>query len=245
MENEELKPDIKPDGKPNIKPEAPIDDKPVVPQWAQKRFSELSKQVHAQKDQNARLAQENAALAARLKTPAGAPAQQPQPAPAQPAATQQQIDEFVRSEAARLAADTEFTNRCNDIFEAGKKEFPDDWKEQLGQFSNLAGLPTHFVEAAFEVGDAHKILYHLSKDLDEAQRLFEMRPVKLAVELERLNRKLNARKVPSKAPPPIDTIEGGKGSGAAKNPEEMSSAEWHAWRAQDLAAKRAQREAMR
>lgn len=102
--------------------------------------------------------------------------------------------------------------------------------DPVGQVSALA------IEAAEAPG---KILHHLAKNPDEAERIASLSPGKQAREILRLEEKLAKPPVkPSKAPEPIAPVGGNAVVGdempdAAKNPDA-----WLKWRNKDIAAKR-------
>jgi hypothetical protein len=197
-----------------------------MPKWVKARLGEMTAQKYTMKQQMDAIAAENARLQSMIEK-----GQIPQ----KDMIPVDQVRNLVRNEANKIAATKLFDDQCNQIYDKGMNEF-DDFRESLGHFGPLGGLPPQVIEAANEVGDAHQILYTLSKDLDEADRIFKLGPVKLAVELSKLHAKINKRtRTPSKAPDPIKPIEGRSSEG--KSVETMTTAEWMTWREEQLQAK--------
>lgn len=76
-----------------------------------------------------------------------------------------------------------------------------------------------------------EVAYYLSANREEAQRIKEMQPLAAAAALGRLEAKLSLPKprTETKAPPPPSTLNGTV-KGPGKNPEDMTQAEYVAWR---------------
>jgi hypothetical protein len=130
--------------------------------------------------------------------------------------------------AAQHAKTAAFNAACDAVAEAGKSAHA-DFDSAIKNFGSLGGLQPGFVEAALESGSPSEVLYHLGKDLDEAARIMALTPLKQAAELARLAEKLKTPKSISKAPEPIKPLGGGKTVGQ-KSPDDMTMAEFVAWR---------------
>lgn len=114
-----------------------------------------------------------------------------------------------------------------------------DFDEVMGEIKAtdpVANVSALAVEAADAPG---KILYHLAKNPDEAERIASLLPGKQAREILRLEEKLAKPPVkPSKAPDPITPV-GGKAAVGDEMPDpNKDPAKWLEWRQRDLAAKR-------
>lgn len=137
------------------------------------------------------------------------------PAPAAPPAngrtyTQAEFDEQVRQ---RTVADA-FNKQADAMYDAGKTKFP-DWKESV-ELLNATGIMTPtLLEAAMATDAGAEVIHHLGNDLDEAQRVLSLPPIRMAAELAKMASKLTApTKVPvSSAPAPIKPV------GGAVNPQ--------------------------
>lgn len=122
-------------------------------------------------------------------------------------------DEIVRQveqRASELAAMKVYNDKANAIYEAGVKEFP-DFQSKIDGFKT-AGMPlsTELIEAAIEVGDAHRLIHYLGKNLDEAERIMNLKPHQMGAALGKLAIKASAPivKQQSKTPSPIKPIGG-------------------------------------
>lgn len=145
---------------------------------------------------------------------AGTPAA---PAPT-PAAGESQADFEVRvaTEAARIAAATDWAKQCNDVAAAGRAAFP-DFDSRLGAIkatvngqdeAELAAYNS-VLETAIETGKGHQLLYELGANPGEVRRLMGLSPTKRAMELATKAASLGAKSAapdPSQAPQPITPI---------------------------------------
>lgn len=144
--------------------------------------------------------------------------------------------------AAQLSAETMFNNRIEDIWQNGVKEYTD--------FSlaveNIKLLGETFQNAlpiiAETTKDAHKVIHHLSQNLDESNRILSLPPIRLAAEIARLEASLNKPAPPkqiSNAAKPITTVSGTKP--AAKDFDasdtSISTEQWMKNRTADLKSK--------
>lgn len=79
------------------------------------------------------------------------------------------------------------------------------------------------------------LVHHLANHLDEAVRISRMAPHMAAAELARLEARVSAPKAKpvTNAPAPVPTVGGGTAP-VSKNPDDMTSAEWLAWRNKQL-----------
>lgn len=125
-------------------------------------------------------------------------------------------DEAIIAEAQALAkqisAQEIWNKECNRIGEAGTKEFKDFDKVVEGYKTNFNGqVPTQLIEGAIEVmpGQEAKMLHYLGKNLDVAEHILSLSPVKAGAALAKLADKLNAKPAVSKAPAPIKPVAGG------------------------------------
>ncbi len=192
--------------------EQPQQEKPKN-DWVQRRIDQLTREKHEEKRQRE-------ALEARLR--------ELQPDATTTTAPPMTADQ-IRAEAARLVAQEKFDAACNKVFDAGKTEFP-DWDTSLRTFQMLGGASQDFLEAVTSMDAGHKVLHHLGQNPEEAERLLSLPPLRMALELARLETTVGqAKPAPvSKAPAPISPV-GGKS--APVEPEEFAStADYVAWR---------------
>ncbi|RQZ17241.1 hypothetical protein DIE15_12265 [Burkholderia sp. Bp9031] len=181
--------------------------------WVQRRIDQLTREKHEEKRQRE-------ALEARLRE------LQPD---ATTTTTQPMTADQIRAEATRLIAQEKFDTACNRVFDAGKTEFP-DWDTSLRTFQMLGGASQDFLEAVTSMDSGHKVLHHLGQNPEEAERLLSLPPLRMALELARLETTVGqAKPAPvSKAPAPISPV-GGK-SAPVEPAEFATTADYVAWR---------------
>lgn len=142
---------------------------------------------------------------------------------------QGEIAELVKAEAVKLKAEESFNDACNKTYDAGVKEHGAAFDKAMQNLS-LIGMNRSFLEMVSTTDAGSKILYHLGQDLDEAERISNLPPIKMARELTLLEVKLGSEKVKkiSNAPAPLNHVSGK--SGGTKSPAEMTDAEYAKWR---------------
>jgi hypothetical protein len=128
-------------------------------------------------------------------------------------------DAEIQRRAEQLAATSRFNEQCNKIAEKGKESFA-GFDTALANLNAVGALgansnPT-FLQTVAELPEAHKLLYHLGNNPDEAARINSLPPLKMAIELAKIETKiaLPQTKQTSKAPPPITPV---TGTGGANN----------------------------
>jgi len=212
---------------------------PKTPAWMQKRLDVLARQ-RGEAERRAALEADRAAKAEALLKKL-ATAANPEEAQkifgedTQAAPAEGDLVQVVNARAAEIADVRAFNEACNNIYHKGIEQFP-DFSERLTLARSAEILSRPLVEAAAELGNPHEVLYNLMGDMDEAERIAQLSPVKMAVALARFAEKKTAvaRKV-SAAPPPITPVSGH--ATPTKDPDKMSPAEWRRWREEQLAAK--------
>jgi len=235
-------------------PPAQANKTPQYPAWFQKRINSLT----AEKNEARRLAAEAQAQAAALleqlsaarvggqsSTTTAAPAPAPvaqTPAVQQPPTvpssaqlpvvpmTEAEIEARATAKAQEIARVAAFNKACNDIAEAGKTEFP-DFDDSIKNLNMLGGMSTPMLETLTEIPNAHKVIQALGKDPDMAERVMRLPPVKMAMELARIESSLGKTPAPkpvSTAPKPITPIDGSVR--AQEDPSNMSMEQFVKWR---------------
>jgi hypothetical protein len=96
----------------------------------------------------------------------------------------------IKAEARRLVQQERFDEACNKTFEAGKKDFP-DFEQSLRTFGMLGGAPQEFLEAVTSMDGGHKVIHHLGANPEEAERLLSLPPLRMAMELTRIEASLS------------------------------------------------------
>lgn len=234
----------KPEEKPTeVKPEEkPAEGKPAETKedWRDRRIAKLT----------ARLKE------AEAKPKAGEGEAKPEgeaPAPAQP--TEEQIRARIKQEAAQQAEWDKFNEACNAAAAQGREDYGkeafnssiDKLTKNLVDREDKASVDAYneFLQAALETGEAPRLLYELGQNLDEAERILSLPPIKRAVALAKL-----AAREPEKissAPKPINPI-GNRGAShqhiEPDDPERgdrLTTAEWMKRREEQVAKQRATR----
>lgn len=124
-----------------------------------------------------------------------------------------------------------------------REEFPD-----FDEVRNARGLAISETmrDAIFEAEDlGPRIHYYLGKHPDEAMRIYQLPAGKQQYEIGRIVERLGSggklpTREPSKAPQPIAPVGGGGGGKAAKDPAQMTDAEWHRYEQARAARRRRQ-----
>lgn len=101
-------------------------------------------------------------------------------------------------------------------------------------------MDTDLADQIFEMDKGPEVAYHLGSNLEEAERIFALDPVRRARELTKLEFQVDALKpkVVSDAPDPITPLSGSESAGE-KDPDSMTADEWSAWRYRNIEAKKA------
>ena len=194
---------------PAVDPAATPDPKATEAEGVQRRINEITAQKYAAQreakaERDARLAAEAKAeeLLSRIsKTPATTP--DPAAPAVDPKVTEAEIDRRATEKAELLARAKVCNDACNNIVDAGKKEFK-DWDATVANLRMVGAIgpdvPADFLETAIELKDPQKILHYLGSNLDEAERIVKSSPKKMAMEMARIEAALNAPVAPAPAP---------------------------------------------
>lgn len=205
--------------------------------WFQRRIDELTREKYEARRESENLKARLAALEAQA-VPNQTDKANPTPAKAMSPAEQEAMITARAEEKARMM---EFTKDCNKIYENGTKSF-DDFGKSIEAFNQLGGLNTpqgaNLVAASMETDEPHKVLYALSKDLDEASRLMSLPPIRQAAALIKFANNLATKPSKSKAPAPIKPLNGNADSTRNMEDDSMDMAEWIATRERQLAERR-------
>jgi membrane protein involved in colicin uptake len=105
-----------------------------------------------------------------------------------------------------------------------------DYDEVVGEFiaAELPSLDANAKRAILESDIGPKLLYHLAKNPEEAERIAKLSPVRQVIEIGKMEERVVPVKQGSKAPPPVSGV---KGSSAIQNyREDMSDAQYKAYR---------------
>lgn len=181
--------------------------------WVQRRIDQLTREKHE---------------ALRRAADAEARINQSQQSNGEQQTERRLTPDEIRAEARKLVQQEKFDEACNKVFDAGKTEFP-DWDSSLRTFQMLGGATPEFLEAVTAMDAGHKVLHHLGQNPETAERLLSLPPLRMALELARLETTVGQAKPKpvSNAPAPINPI-GGR-SAPVEPPEFATTAEQIAW----------------
>lgn len=223
-------------------PEQPPKKRKTAEQALQGRVAYLTK-VAADKDRELDAARSLLAAAGYDPATGAAPEGQAAPPALQPGT--EAFRQAVAVEAQRMAAEQSFTADCNRVFAQGVQAHGELFKEAVANLNMMGvigpkqGGTDPFLEAALVTDDPAAVLNHLGSDLDEAQRIASLPPIRMAAELAKLGSRLSsgpaaakpAAPTTSSAPAPIRPIGGAaKPSGDIYDPG-LSDDEYYARRA--------------
>lgn len=190
-------------------PPAPVEE--PRQDWRDRRLAEQQQRL---RERNARIQELEAQLAAQGQTPAQ-PGTQPQygqpgqyqPTGAPPGDLQKQINEA----AAQMAAAQEFTRRCNDVADQGRRVY-NNFDNRVTRLVGLVDATDRtqveqynsFLKACMQTGQASRLIYELGGDLDEAARIMAMDAVGMTYELTRMSMRTGTEA--SAAPRPLNPV---------------------------------------
>ncbi len=192
--------------------------------WRDRRIAKLTAQLAQSRQQGARPAEAS-----------------PAAAPLDPTAD---FETRVAQAAQAQAAAMEFNRQCDAVAERGrsqygKAEFNSSVNNIVENFvdkTDRASVANYqnFLAAALETGEAEKIIFALGSnpnDLDEAERILSLPPLKMAVELTKLAQREEAAPVTA-APRPIRPVKDIASATSTISPSDptrqhnLSTAEW-------------------
>lgn len=195
------------------------DDRPKHKPWFQERIDQLTREKYDARREA------DAAIAKLDEFQRGIQPEGDKTVP------QSEIDRIASQRAEELVKAKDFNAKCDAIYSSGKDDFP-DFDDKISNFRMLGGLPQPFLEAVTDLPDAQKVLYHLGDNLDDAARILNLPPMRMALELAKLSQAPVKAKPVSNAPPPIRPIDGTpKGE---PDPEKMTTNDWIKWREDQL-----------
>ena len=227
-----------------VKTPTPAVEKPLEKRnWAHQRIDEITAQKWEATRLADKLAVEKAAIQARVQElEAKLRGDDFEPDTSTTSGlTAKEVEELAEAKAHQLVAEREFTARCNEIFDLGKEAF-DDFEVVLGNYKDVGGMPTEFVEAVMEVDKKfqHRVIYDLARDQDEAYRVMRLPPKRMVAELIKRSLKYERPAIDrpvSEAPEPIPVTRGSGPSTEEKDPAKMTTAQWMRHREKEIEAK--------
>lgn len=195
---------------------------PKLPEWAQKKLNAAEAEKRIAERESKRLADELAALRAPKPEPAAttqaddaaaranAPSGGYQSKADFDAAVAQEADR--RSAAANQQSEADkFTNRSNDVYNAGKAAFGAEFDNAAENLRAVGAMNKDMLDLVFETDAPEKVLYELGSDPDRAAAIIAMPPAKRAIEIAKMSVAAPQKATPtplSNAPRPITPVDG-------------------------------------
>ena len=163
------------------------------------------------------------------------------PADQQQHQPQQNVDQLARAYAENMRAQEREQERLVSIEQAGRKEFGAEFDTAVANL-NAAGVGgPEFLRVVAEIPNAEKVVAWLGKhdNLGEAVRIAGLSPIQMGIEMTKLSTKAakEMTKQISKAPAPVQHIEGGSSASDSTEPA-VGSKEWFKWRNENARKRR-------
>lgn len=194
---------------PVLEPEVPVKVKKTAEDVLKGRVGHLTKTLSA-KDVELQAALNRAAAAEALVLANNPPVsgESIQGNVNTPPATTYAPADFEAAVAARVEAQ-EFNRKADEMYNVGATKY-DDWKDSVDTLVASGFMDKTLLDAAMAVEDGPAVLYHLGTNLDEAERINALTPIRKAAEMAKLSNQLSIPKnVPvSSAPAPIRPVSG-------------------------------------
>ena len=186
--------------------EEPKDETPPKQAWWQKRIDEITRARHD--------AERRAEAAQRELDQYRRPADPNAPQPGQPPAPANLTDAQIEERANFIASQREYQRSVARTIDAGNVKYGEPaFNAACNTLASLgANEQPAFMQAVSELDNGADVLQHLGTHPEVAARFMGMPPVRMAMELARLEGKITApapAKPLSRAPAPIAPIEGG------------------------------------
>lgn len=143
---------------------------------------------------------------------------------------QQQVQQ---AEQAKLQAIQRFNSELDGRLKAAEKKYP-GFTERVTSAELPGMIYTPAFTAAWESESFAEIANYLAQNPDKAHQIVSLSPVSQIREIGRIEAAIAAGRTVTQAPPPPDSVGGGKGT-APKNPADMSYDEFVTWRRRSIA----------
>jgi hypothetical protein len=188
----------------------------------------------------ARLTREKYQLSAQLEQTR----QVPQPNGEQETLTPDEVERRADEKARAMTETQRLNDRSNQIYETGVKAFKGDFDKALSEIQQISplfdakGKPVPLMQAIFETDEPHKVLHYLGTNLDVAEELADMSPLRAARMLGQIEADLAKKPEPkpSNAPKPLQPV---KAAAAGSAPDPSKDPEgWAKWRNEQTHGKR-------
>jgi hypothetical protein len=159
--------------------------------------------------------------------------------------TDAEIERLAEKRAEVLVAQRVWLEDCKKVYDQGMEKFPGgkdkgmSFDDALKAYIPLGGASEALIRAAMDTESPDEVLYALAHDLDEAQRIMRLPPMKMAIACERMMVKAKAKvKQVSKTPPPPSELGGRNGTEVEELGENTDMKTWMAKRDKQVEAAR-------
>lgn len=220
-----------------------------LPPWMKKRLGDYTKKFHDQRRRADALEAENTSLKAAVEALSAGRGKDDEDddaeRSAEPAAKSnprgKTDDQLVEERAAQIVASNDFNKACNELFDKGEAEYKEDWKEVMDNINSLGGFrenPTA-LSIIMELPDSHKIVHELGNDPELADRIFQLSPVKMTVELTKISDRLSKpkREKISEVPDPVKPLKNVRKTPSPELKDDEPVGDWMKKREAQLASK--------
>jgi hypothetical protein len=158
-----------------------------------------------------------------------------------PHLTHEEVEQRARTMAAEIAEANSFNDRCNKVFEEGKKlspTFADDLKtirDEVGPLFDKNNRPTDFMKAILDADAPARLLKHFADDIEAAAEI-EALPLRQQIRrIALLEQSMGeaSKPKPSTAPKPVAPVRGG-GGGTGEPDADKDPVGWIKWSNEQL-----------
>src|ERR1700722_7041254 len=104
-----------------------------------------------------------------------------------------EVEKRAETKAQQKQAEREFVDASNRLANAAEKLDKDFIKKIKQVAEDVAPIPGHMIGILDDLDDGAKVLAHLADDVDEYERIIYLNPTKAAVELAKLEKKLEKK----------------------------------------------------
>ncbi|WP_156174079.1 hypothetical protein [Cupriavidus basilensis] len=209
------------------------------PEWVPKRMGEMAAARRAAEQRAEQIAAENARLQQQLAAlQAGQAGDGSEATPVMPAQQHPNVEQLARTYAEQMIqqrmAEQQTSSRIAEVDAAARKEFGTDYDTSV-QNLTMAGIGgPEFLSVITSVPNPEKLVTWLGKseNLGEAMRVMGLSPMQMGIEMTKLAGRAakEMTKQVSKAPPPVEGVDGGSSGGSGGSEPKMGTPEWFAWR---------------
>lgn len=190
--------------------ETPPKPKKTAEEVLKGRVGHLTKTLNAKDQEFERIQAQLVAAQALLAANRNATSENSEIAPPElgPRTTQYTQADFEAAVAARTEAQ-DFNRRADEMYSDGTAKFP-DWKDAVDTLVASGFMDKDLLDAAMAVDGGVEVLHHLGTNLDEAERIASLSPIKKAAEMSKLSSVIRTpiNVAVSAAPAPIRPVSG-------------------------------------